>query len=605
MFPATSQAAFHIQASLVGVTLILLLMGALTVGAQEALPMVRYAEPYEGALAAGASVSVQFTAEEGDRLIIVANAKGGEIDPFVQLFTREGALLGEEDDGGGKRNARLEDITAPASGPYVVTVTNLASGGSGNFALIVNNEALVIAYHGGGVDSPFSADPGYVGYQLSEPWQTTDLTYYLANVVEGFEEGEVEQVMVEAFAAWAQNTPLTFTRVFDQNADIIVSFASIDGSSQVLGQACPPSSPCAGSVEFDVDENWTLYEPQGYNSISLIGVATHEFGHVVGLLHSSDPSALMYAQYSPYNLQPSSDDIAGVQRLYGAGQGGVIGAPTSAPGGGQDEGNAVIGTISDAQYVEWWDFDVVSGEYVTITMEALNGGLDPLLIIVDAANQVIAYDDDSAGELNAVVRNIRFPQDGTYSVAATRFEQAQGYTEGQYQLTLDFGFTDAPAGGSTGGSTAQTPAPAGGGTVNLVPGELADFPNLLTVLNGSFADSVTPVVQRKTGTVSAGQNYTWSFTWCATSTANLERGLESMRVDFAIEGAPVPENDIIVVRQEGNGLFCAEYGLVLGEWSGGSVRLTTTMHLERPVFDGLNIYQPGDYVNEIVLAIMS
>ncbi|MBL8130850.1 MAG: pre-peptidase C-terminal domain-containing protein, partial [Anaerolineae bacterium] len=198
--------------------LALLVVGAFQAAAQDTLRMLRYGEPAEEILAAGESVQFLFTAEAGDRLILVANAKGGEIDPVLRLYTSEGALVTEDDDGGGKRNARLEGVTAPAAATYTVTVFNAARSGSGAVAVIVNDEAQLIAYHGGGVDSPFSADPGYVGYQLSEPWRTTDLTYAIRNVVSGFPDGAIEQVIAESFQAWSDNTPLRVTRVSDQNA---------------------------------------------------------------------------------------------------------------------------------------------------------------------------------------------------------------------------------------------------------------------------------------------------------------------------------------------------------------------------------------------------
>lgn len=585
--------------------IVLYFTGTFSAAAQD-IPALRYGEPVDGALAAGQTVEYRFMAEAGDPVIVIANAKGGEIDPFVQLLTAEGALIAEDDDSGGKYNARIEDVTLNEAGEYRVRVTNAAEGGGGNYSLIVNNAAQVIAYHGGG-DEPSTVDPGYLGYQLSEPWHTTNLTYLIVNVLPMFPAEEVEQVIAESFQAWSNNTPLTFTRVYDESANIVVQFTSIDGSSQVLGQACPPSSPCAGSVEFDIDENWILYEPQQYNDISLLGVATHEFGHIVGLLHSSDTSALMYPQYSPYNLQPSNDDIAGVQRLYGAGRGGVIGQPTTPPGGGsgEGEGNVVTGFISDSQYVEFWDFDVSAGEYVTITMEALSGGLDPLLVIIDQNNQVLAYDDDSAGNLNAVVRNIRFPSSGTYTAAATRFEQAQGYTEGEYQLSLDFGFTDAPEGIPT--SVANSPsAPTGGGAVDVSGASQTDLtsrPNLASVMDRSFIDSVTPLSQSAPGTVSASQPYVWSVTWCATTQQALERSLNNIDVSFDIEGQSVPANSVSLIQRDADGLACADYAVLLSGWSGQSVILTATMRLSAPTFDGRAVYQPGDYVYEYAVRV--
>ncbi|KAF7235808.1 Matrix metalloproteinase-9 [Varanus komodoensis] len=74
---------------------------------------------------------------------------------------------------------------------------------------------------------------------------------------------------------------------------------------------------CATTSNYDVDKKWGLCPDKGY---SLFLVAAHEFGHSLGLEHSSVREALMYPMYTyeaDFHLHP--DDVAGIQFLYGKG----------------------------------------------------------------------------------------------------------------------------------------------------------------------------------------------------------------------------------------------------------------------------------------------
>jgi hypothetical protein len=76
-------------------------------------------------------------------------------------------------------------------------------------------------------------------------------------------------------------------------------------------------------LHFDDDERWVNSDTQ---DVDLLTVAAHEIGHTLGLAHSNDPNALMFAAYSGPHRSLSQDDIAGVQSIYG-----MASAPEPAP----------------------------------------------------------------------------------------------------------------------------------------------------------------------------------------------------------------------------------------------------------------------------------
>ena len=86
-----------------------------------------------------------------------------------------------------------------------------------------------------------------------------------------------------------------------------------NGPGGVLAHAFYPQD---GRAHFDEDETYTHKTDSGVN---LLWVAVHEFGHSLGLYHTGVHGAIMYPYYTGYvpNMQLHSDDIAGIQSLYG------------------------------------------------------------------------------------------------------------------------------------------------------------------------------------------------------------------------------------------------------------------------------------------------
>jgi len=75
-----------------------------------------------------------------------------------------------------------------------------------------------------------------------------------------------------------------------------------------------------GDAHFDADEKWSEVRDIHDEHTSLFAVAVHEFGHSLGLSHSSHKESLMYPWYTsvPQNFDLPPDDLQAIQHLYGA-----------------------------------------------------------------------------------------------------------------------------------------------------------------------------------------------------------------------------------------------------------------------------------------------
>lgn len=160
-------------------------------------------------------------------------------------------------------------------------------------------------------------------------WGKNNLTYCFQNFTPDIPSAQIEQAIAQAFSLWCAKTPLTFTQVpCGANVDIVIRFVrgdhgdgnAFDGPGGVLAHAFyppPNGGDIAGDAHFDEDETWTVSIPPSSGTFDLVTVAAHEFGHSLGLAHSSVAGTLMYPTYGGPHRFLSADDIAGMQSLYG------------------------------------------------------------------------------------------------------------------------------------------------------------------------------------------------------------------------------------------------------------------------------------------------
>uniref|UniRef100_A0A803T7A7 interstitial collagenase n=1 Tax=Anolis carolinensis TaxID=28377 RepID=A0A803T7A7_ANOCA len=139
--------------------------------------------------------------------------------------------------------------------------------------------------------------PDFGGFLLTDgnpKWKKNNITYRIVNFTPDMHPSDVDKAIEKAFEVWSKASPLTFKRLYDGIADIMMSFQIGDHRD---------NSP------FD-----------GPNGVLLFLVAAHELGHSLGLSHSNDPGALMYPTYSytaPNLFRLPQDDINGIQAIYG------------------------------------------------------------------------------------------------------------------------------------------------------------------------------------------------------------------------------------------------------------------------------------------------
>ncbi|MCC6567635.1 MAG: matrixin family metalloprotease [Anaerolineales bacterium] len=207
-------------------------------------------------------------------------------------------------------------------------VLALVSIACGNFT------ASPVTYRYDDLPAPGNESAAFSEYRAISQWNKLEIAYFFVNGTSALSGAEEQEVVRQAFAVWAQSTPLTFTEVAGSSqADIVIGWAEgehgdgdpFDGSGDVLAHASFPNPYEDRQVflHFDDAERWVNSDTR---NVDLLTVAAHEIGHTLGLAHSDDPNALMYPSYSGPHRFLGNDDIAGAQSLYG-----VASAPPPAP----------------------------------------------------------------------------------------------------------------------------------------------------------------------------------------------------------------------------------------------------------------------------------
>ncbi|ADO75472.1 matrixin family metalloprotease [Stigmatella aurantiaca] len=170
-----------------------------------------------------------------------------------------------------------------------------------------------------------SAGSGPESFTTVSSWPQTNLTFAFLNSTPDLDAGSSRAAVIGALLRWQAAAPVAFTEVGSGNVDLFVSWQYGDHGdgypfdANVLAHAFYPAcsapyacSSLSGDVHFNDAYGWTVNGTQ----YDLRSTALHELGHSLGLGHSPDSGAVMYAYYNgKIDLQP--DDLNGIRTLYG------------------------------------------------------------------------------------------------------------------------------------------------------------------------------------------------------------------------------------------------------------------------------------------------
>lgn len=263
-------------------------------------------------------------------------------------------------------------------------------------------------------------------------WPKNSLSYKYLNSTSDLPENRQREIIKESFDRWEGVSALKFKEVqSNESSDLSIAFhqgshgdgnpfdngGGPDGNTLAHAFFPPPAGgPWTGSLHFDEFELWK--DQPGGAGIRLYNVSLHEIGHLLGLDHSQDQNAIMYAYYGEDRNDLREDDIAGIRSLYGSSQTTPIAI---------FPGQSVSGYLPQTQTE--MRYQVTLQNKLLVKLEGPSGTDFDLYVRYNApvGKENGQYDSVSYGVTANELVTINNPQAGTYNILVYSYRGSGSY----------------------------------------------------------------------------------------------------------------------------------------------------------------------------------
>jgi hypothetical protein len=401
-----------------------------------------------------------FDAQEGEYVTIRLDAvRPEELDTFLEVYDGDGLIVAEDDDGGEGTNSMIPDLRLDRSGTYYIHVSLYEGEGDYQLSLAVADEPSgggEIAYgesvegtlYGGGAhEYQFRGESGdAISIGMSAFGSELDCYLELLSpegdtLAYDDDSGGSVDALIEYFVLPADGLYRIIASDISGEAGEYELFLRIAQLS--IEGTLVPDQTVSAALERGSRHHWLFDGEAGdFVTISMdalakdLDVYLEVYAPNGELMATDDDSGgdsnaaiieLELTDTGPHRVvaRGYNDEQAGAYEL-------TLEMVELTIQGTLVPDLPVTARVEPGQRHNWL-FEGQEGEVVSISMTAMETGLDSFLELFAPGGEQVATDDDSGGDSDAAILDFHLPAAGTYRVIA------RGYTEmdaGEYELAL-------------------------------------------------------------------------------------------------------------------------------------------------------------------------